>query len=122
MSPATETVEAGVLGVVRPSGWRILVRVPPLGERTKGGVILPEATRKLEETASAICEVVAVGPDAYKDAEKFPDGIPWCQVGDMIIMRQYSGTRIKIDGQEHRLINDDTVEAVVSDPSRVERV
>jgi co-chaperonin GroES (HSP10) len=66
--------------------------------------------------------VLALGNLAYQDEDKFPFKIPWCQVGDTVIIRQYSGTRITIDGQEHRLINDDTVEAVCYEPERVERV
>ena len=52
---------------------------------------------------------------------KFSSG-PWCSVGDYIMVRSYSGTRFKIDGDEYRFINDDTPEAVVSDPDSVERV
>jgi len=59
--------------------------------------------------------VVAVGPDAYKDTNKFPTG-PWCKEGDFIIVRRGSGTRLDIHGTEWRLINDDTPEAVVQDP------
>ena len=58
---------------------------------------------------------LVVGPDAYKDGDKFPSG-PYCKEGDFVIFRSYSGTRFKIEKQEFRLINDDTVEAVVDDP------
>ena len=56
-----------------------------------------------------------MGPDCYKDKSRFPNG-PWCKRGDFVLMRAYSGTRIKIHGKEFRLINDDTPEAVVDDP------
>ncbi len=49
-----------------------------------------------------------------------PSG-PWCKVGDWVVFRAYSGTRMKMYGQEFRLINDDTVEAVVDDPTGVVR-
>jgi chaperonin GroES len=65
-------------------------------------------------------EVLALGETAYGDEEKFPGG-PWCQVGDTVLMREYSGTRFKIDGVEYRLINDDTIEAVVTRPELVTR-
>jgi hypothetical protein len=58
---------------------------------------------------------VKAGPDAYGDKDKFPNG-PYCKEGDFVIFRSYSGTRFKIEKQEFRLINDDTVEAVVEDP------
>ena len=115
------SVETDVLEVLRPTGYRILVRIPRLDSKMKSGLYRPDSSRSLEETASCLGEVLAMGDTAYQDNEKFP-GEPWCQVGDVIMMRQYSGTRFKIDDQEYRLINDDTVEAVVRDPQRVERV
>ena len=64
--------------------------------------------------------VLKLGPDAYQDKNRFPSG-PWCQEGDWVVFRPYSGTRMKIYGKEFRLINDDTVEAVVEDPTGVVR-
>ena len=58
---------------------------------------------------------MALGPDAYEDKEKFPSG-PWCREGDFIIMRPYSGTRMYIDGEEFRMLNDDSIDGVVADP------
>jgi co-chaperonin GroES (HSP10) len=109
------------LTALKPSGYRILVRIPQLDSKMKSGIYIPDSSRSLEETATCLGIVLALGDTAYRDEEKFPGG-PWCQVGDTIVMRQYSGTRLNIDGQEHRLINDDTVEAVVFDSTRVERV
>jgi co-chaperonin GroES (HSP10) len=120
MTPAGVEVDTA-LDVLKPTGYRILVRIPHLDAKMKSGLYRPDSSRSLEETASCLGEVLALGETAYKDEEKFPNG-PWCMPGDMIMMRQYSGTRFKIDDQEYRLINDDTVEAVVSDPQRVERV
>jgi co-chaperonin GroES (HSP10) len=57
-----------------------------------------------------------MGDEAYKDVNKFPSG-PWCEIGDFVMMRSYSGTRFSIGGHEFRMINDDTVEGVVQDPS-----
>jgi co-chaperonin GroES (HSP10) len=65
--------------------------------------------------------VLRVGPDAYKDKTKFPSG-PWCKAGDFIIVRTYSGTRVKIFGKEFRILNDDQVDAVVDDPRGITRV
>ena len=61
-----------------------------------------------------------MGPDAYDDKKKFPNG-PYCNEGDWVLMRSYSGTRFKIHGKEFRLINDDSVEAVVQDPRGIEK-
>ena len=103
-----------------PSGYKILVATPSVEEKTSGGVIRPDSLRKLEEVASIFGYVVSVGPDAYKDENKFPSG-PWCKAGDWVIFRSYSGTRLKVEDQEFRLINDDTVEAVVESPAKIQR-
>ena len=74
-----------------------------------------------ETIGSVVGLVLKMGDLAYKDERKFPTGA-WCEPGDYILMRSYSGTRISVRGQEFRLINDDTVEAVVSDPRGVVKV
>lgn len=98
-----------------PRGYRILIAVPELTGKTEGGVYMPDQLKKMEETASIIGYVLRVGPEAYSDKTRFPSG-PWCQEGDFVIFRSYSGTRFKVAGKEFRIINDDTVEAVVEDP------
>ncbi len=98
-----------------PSGYRLLIAVPEVSEKTEGGVYMPDQLKKAEETTSVIGFVIKAGPEAYSDVNKFPSG-PWCKEGDFIIFRSYSGTRFKVMGKEFRLINDDTVEAVVEDP------
>jgi chaperonin GroES len=98
-----------------PVGYKILIAMPEMSEKTEGGVFVPDALKKQEETASIIGYVIKTGPEAYNDMKKFPAG-PYCHVGDFIIFRSYSGTRFKVMGREFRLINDDTVEGVVEDP------
>lgn len=98
-----------------PKGYKLLIAIAEVSNKTAGGVYIPDERRAGEETASIIGYVLKVGTEAYADANKFPSG-PWCKEGDFIIFRSYSGTRFKIDRQEFRLINDDTVEAVVADP------
>ena len=98
-----------------PVGYKLLIAVPEMSEKTEGGVYVPDSRKQVEETASIIGYVLKVGSVAYSDPARFPDG-PWCKVGDFIIFRSYSGTRFKVMGKEVRIINDDTVEAVVEDP------
>lgn len=104
-----------------PKGYRILIVVPDVEEKTKGGIILPDALKSKEETASIVGQVLDMGVDCYADPDRFPAG-PYCQEGDWVMFRAYSGTRFKIDGKEFRLINDDSVEATLSGPEGVERV
>ena len=104
-----------------PQGYKLLISPVEVEEKTEGGVYMPDQLRDAEGIASIIGWVVSMGPDAYKDKDKFPSGA-WCKVGDFVIFRSYSGTRFKIGTQEFRLINDDTVEAVVEDPRGYKRV
>lgn len=103
-----------------PKGYRILIALPDSEEKTAGGIIRPEDLRKREETASILGFVLKMGPDCYADESRFANG-PYCKEGDWVIFRSYSGTRFKLYGREFRLINDDTVEAVVEDPRGYER-
>jgi len=105
----------------QPKGYKILIGIPEVSETTDGGVFMPDGLRTAEETASIIGFVIKMGDDAYSDEDRFPHG-PYCQEGDFVIFRSYSGTRFKIHGKEFRLINDDTVEAVVDDPRGYTRV
>tara|TARA_R100001510_G_C7654288_1_gene212932 strand:+ start:2217 stop:2591 length:375 start_codon:yes stop_codon:yes gene_type:complete len=102
----------------RPQGYKILIALPEPEEKTEGGIIKAKQTLDLEEIGSIVGFVMALGPDAYADKKRFPNGA-YCKEGDFIIMRSYSGTRIKIHGKEFRLINDDSVEAIVDDPRGV---
>ena len=96
-------------------GYRILCALPKVEEKFESGIIKADSTKNIEEHSTVVLFVLKVGDMAYKDKDRFPTG-PWCKEGDFVITRAYSGTRIKIHGQEFRIINDDTVEAVVDDP------
>jgi len=102
----------------KPTGWKILVAVPRVDRVTEGGIYKPDEVMRIEEVGTIIGLVLQLGDLAYKDPKKFPSG-NWCHRGDYIMMRSYSGTRFKVGEQEFRLINDDTVEAVVEDPRGV---
>lgn len=104
-----------------PKGYRLLIAVPEVEEKTKGGIIRPDALKSKEETASIIGQVLIMGSDCYTDPDRFPAG-PYCREGDWVMFRAYSGTRFKIGGKEFRLINDDVVEATLANPDGIERV
>ena len=104
-----------------PKGYKLLIALPEPDEVTEGGILKAKQTMEIEEIGSICGFVLKMGPDAYKDDKKFPSG-PYCSEGDWILMRSYSGTRFKIHGKEFRLINDDSVEAIVEDPRGVEKV
>jgi co-chaperonin GroES (HSP10) len=103
-----------------PSGYRILCVIPEIEEAYDSGILKADKTMHFEEMLSTVFFVVKMGPDCYKDASRFPTG-PWCKEGDFILARPNSGTRLKIHGREFRIINDDSVEAVVEDPRGITR-
>lgn len=116
MYSAEKTVDENIARKMPdPTGYKLLIKPLEVKEKTESGIYMPDALKQAEQTASVIGFVVKAGPDAYKDTDKFPNG-PYCKEGDFVIFRSYSGTRFKIEKQEFRLINDDTVEAVVDDP------
>ena len=104
-----------------PTGYHILCMVPKI-EDTYGDSMIVKSTDsvRVEEQTTLVLFVAKIGPDAYKDEKRFPSG-PWCKVGDFIITRAYSGTRVKIHGTEWRIINDDSVDGVVEDPRGISR-
>ena len=104
-----------------PKGYKILIAMPGSEEKTEGGIIKATVTRQLEEVGAMYGMVLKLGPDAYADKKRFPNGA-YCKEGDLILMRSYSGTRFKIHGKEFRLINDDSVEAVIDDPRGLEKI
>ena len=103
-----------------PKGYKLLIALPEVEEATEGGIIKSAQSQYEESIATVVGWVMSMGPDAYVNYNRFPNG-PYCEVGDWVVFRAFSGTRIKIHGKEFRLINDDTVEAVVEDPRGVER-
>ena len=106
-----------------PTGYKMLCIVPEVSKKIDGTELdleKPWDVAHREEQTTSVLFVLRVGPDAYKDAAKFPNG-PWCKAGDFVLVRTYSGTRFKIFGKEFRLINDDQVDAVVQDPRGLTR-
>ena len=102
----------------KPTGWRLLVLPFKMKEKTKGGIVLAETTLERQQVASQVGLVMAMGPDCYKDKERYSDG-PWCKVNDWVMFARYAGSRIKIDGGEMRLLNDDEVLATIDSPEDI---
>jgi len=103
-----------------PQGYHILCTLPEAEELYDNGLIKADQTRRFEEALATVYFVVSLGSDCYKDEKRFPNG-PWCKAGDFVIVRPNAGTRLKIHNQEFRIINDDSVEAVVQDPRGITR-
>ena len=115
-----ETAEERARQLPDPSGYHILCAIPEIDETFDSGLIKADITKQHEELLTTVLWVVKMGPDCYQDKERFPSG-PWCKVGDFVLVRPHTGSRLKIHGQEFRLINDDSVEGTVQDPRGISR-
>lgn len=120
VSELPDTAQAKAKQVPDPVTYHLLCAVPEVEEKFESGLIKADKTVHYEEVLTPVLWVMKMGPDAYKDTTRFPNG-PSCKVGDFIIVRPNSGTRLKIHNREFRIINDDSVEAVVEDPRGIQR-
>jgi co-chaperonin GroES (HSP10) len=104
-----------------PKTFQLLCVVPEaMEEYAENGILKASQTMHYEEVLTPVLFVVKMGPDAFQDKTRFPSG-PSCDVGDFVIVRPNSGTRLKIHGREFRLIPDTSVEATVEDPRGISR-
>ena len=106
------------MSLPKPTGWRIIVLPYKAKERTKGGIILSDKTVTESQIATNCGLVMDVGPDAYSDKDKFPNG-PWCKKKDWVLFARYAGSRINIDGGELRVLNDDEILGTIEDPEDI---
>ena len=104
--------------VPQATGWRMVV-LPCKGvEKTKGGLLLTDKAIEEQQLTTNVGLILNMGPDAYADKNKFPNG-PWCKKGDWVVFARYAGSRVKIEGGEIRILNDDEVLAKLKDPKDV---
>lgn len=110
--------ESALERLPQPTGWRVLILPFRGAAQTKGNVFLPDEYVERQSLATVVAYVLAVGPDAYADKNKFPAG-PWCKKGQWVMIGRYAGARFRIEGGEVRIINDDEVIATIADPADV---
>jgi co-chaperonin GroES (HSP10) len=103
-----------------PKGYRILCAIPEVEKEFESGILKPDELIRTDELLTTVLFVIDLGEDCYKDPERYPTG-PWCKKGDFILVRPNAGTRLVIHDREFRIINDDSVEAVVQDPRGIKR-
>ena len=105
----------------RPVGYRVLVALPQQKDTYEGSNILKTDTTKRHDHIMYIMGLVMdMGDQAYADKERFPTGA-WCKQGDYVMFRANTGTRFTVNGLEYRLMNDDSIEAVIADPTGIKR-
>jgi len=115
-----KTAEEKARQIPDPSTFHLLCVLPEIDTQYESGLVKAGQTIHYEEVLSPVLFVMKMGPDAYADKVRFPSG-PSCKMGDFVLVRPNTGTRIKIHGKEFRIINDDSVEAVVQDPRGISR-
>jgi len=106
----------------KPVGYRVLVALPEIEDHFENSLLVKtESVKHREYIMSIMGLVVDMGEGAYADKDRFPEG-PWCKCGDYVMFRMNTGTRFKVNGKEFRLMNDDSIEAVIPDPRGIYRV
>ena len=102
----------------KPTGWRILVLPFQPKRVTKGGVHIGDTAAERQHVATVCGLVLDMGPDCYRDKERYPRG-SWCKKGDWVMFARYAGSRFKIEGGEVRILNEDEVLATIQDPEQI---
>jgi len=103
-----------------PTGYHLLIALPEVEEEFDSGILKATKTMREELILSSIGLVLDMGDQAYADQTRFPTG-PWCKTGDYVMFRPNSGTRFRIGATEYRLLNDDSVQAIVPNPRAIAR-
>jgi chaperonin GroES len=94
---------------VRPLADRILVKREEPGEQVRGGIIIPDTAKEKPQEG----RVIAVGPGRLdEDGKRIPLEV---KKGDRILMGKYAGTEVKIDGEDHVILREDDVLAIIED-------
>jgi len=83
----------------KPLGARALVKEVEREQTTESGIVLPDTAKEKPQNA----EVVAMG--AHDEVK--------VSVGDVVVLRKYSGTEVKVDGEEHQIVDAEDILGVV---------
>ena len=94
---------------IRPLHDRVIVKRLDHEERTEGGLYIPDTAKEKPQEA----EVAAVGPGKLDDSgNRQPMDV---KAGDRVLIGKYSGSEIKIDGEEYVILREDEILAVIED-------
>jgi co-chaperonin GroES (HSP10) len=105
-----------------PVGYHLLIAMPKVAETFGDSELIKAGTTMHHESIlSMVGLVLDMGQQAYSDKDRFPTG-PWCKAGDYVMFRANSGTRFRVGGQELRIMNDDSIEAIVSNPNAISNI
>ena len=99
----------------RPLGDRVLVRRVEEEAKTKGGIIIPDTAKEKPQEG----EVVAVGPGARDDAGKLV--ALDVKKGDRVLFGKWSGTEVKIDGQDLLIMKESDIMGVIEQSAAAQK-
>jgi chaperonin GroES len=88
---------------IKPLGARVVVKRIEEDEQVRGGIIIPDSAKEKSQEA----EVIALGTGKEDDKPFF------VKVGDKVLMPQYGGTQVKLDGVEYTIIEEDSLLGVI---------
>ncbi len=91
---------------LKPLSDRVILKAMEAEETTKGGIILTSSAKEKPEMA----EVVAVGPGGMVDGKEV---VMTVKVGDKVLTSKYSGTEVKVDGEEYTIVRQGDILAIV---------
>lgn len=93
---------------IKPLADKVVVKKLQAEETTKSGIILSSGAQQKPQ----IAEIIAVGPGGMVDGNEIKMEV---QVGQKVIIRDYAGTNVKLDGEEYIIVRQDDIAAVVED-------
>ncbi len=91
---------------IKPLADRVVIKMVEAEETTKSGIILAGSAKEKPQVA----EVIAVGPGGVVDGKEVT---MYVKVGDKVLTSKYSGTEVKLDGQEFTIVKQSDILAVV---------
>lgn len=91
---------------IKPLQDRVVIKMLEAEETTKSGIILTGAAQEKQQVA----EIIAVGPGGIVDGKEVKMEL---KVGDKVLISQYAGTKVKLDGEEYTILSQNDVLAIV---------
>lgn len=91
---------------IKPLQDRVVIKMLEAEETTKSGIILTSAAQEKPQVA----EIIAVGPGGVVDGKEV---VMQVKVGDKVLISQYAGTKVKLDGEEYTILSQNDVLAIV---------
>lgn len=104
--------------MLKPAGYRVLIKADPVEEKSKGGIItVTPDNEKMEKAGNVKGVVKDIGPLAFKAFAPNHTGEPWCTAGDWVVYAKYAGKTIidPYSDEEYIICNDEDVVAVITE-------